>query len=178
MLKLCTYQVLRLFSHSGTCWTRARSATSGAGRSRIAGIRKTFVVWKPWLRGVWTVKSWATAAHEENTANAAHSSAEASRCARSGAATAVASAMTTPQKSVARGVRSRTGSFEPRADIAPLPVTALIASPSFAPPSALAADGSHALHRGHHPFVYDRLGSGKPSPGDMAQGIVPGGGTR
>src|SRR5439155_413770 len=43
MLKLWTYQALRLDSHSGTCWTTAISATSGAGRSRTAGMRKTFV---------------------------------------------------------------------------------------------------------------------------------------
>src|SRR5947209_13826049 len=97
MLKHWTYQALRLFSHSGTCWTIAISATSGAGRSRTAGMRKTFVVWKPWFRGVCTVKSCATAAHEEKTTNAAHWSPEALTCVRSGAATDDDKAMTSPQ---------------------------------------------------------------------------------
>ena len=97
MLKLWTYHALRLFSHSGTCWTIAISATSGAGRSRTAGMRKTFVVWKPWFRGVCTVKSCATAAHEAKTTKAAHWSPEALTWVRSGAATAAANAITTPQ---------------------------------------------------------------------------------
>src|ERR671928_1200607 len=111
MLKLWTYHALRLDSHSGTCWTIATSATSGAGRSRTAGMRKTFVVWKPWFRGVCTVKSCATAAHEEKTTKAAHWSPEARTCVRSGAATAAANAITTPQYAVAHGVSSRAGSL-------------------------------------------------------------------
>ena len=97
MLKLCTYQALRLLSHSGMCWARAISATSGAGRSRTAGIRKTFVVWKPWFRGVCTVKSCATAAQNEKTMNAAQSVPEASKFVSRGATTAAANAITTPQ---------------------------------------------------------------------------------
>ena len=99
-------------------------------------MRKTFVVWKPWFRGVCTVKSCATAAHEEKTTNAAHWSPEALTCVRSGAATDAAKAMTTPQYSVAPRVRSRSGNAEPRADTVPLPVTALIAWPSSVPLSA------------------------------------------
>src|SRR5256886_6107904 len=122
MLKVWTYQALRLFSHSGMGWTTAINAASGGGRGSRAGMRKTFVVWKPWFRGVCTVKSCATAAHDEKTTKAAHWSPEALMCVRSGAATAAASAMTTPQYTVAPRVRSRTGNAEPPADIVPVRV--------------------------------------------------------
>src|ERR671931_2789905 len=152
MLKLWTYQAFRLFSHSGTCWTTAISATSGAGRSSTAGMRKTFVVWKPWFRGVWTVKNCATAAHDAKMPNAAHCSREAVTCVRSGAETAAANAITTPQYMIARGVSSRTGSVEPRADVLPVVEAALIASSSLARRTASAtvptASGRGIPHSG------------------------------
>src|SRR5436305_700482 len=176
MLKLWTYQALWAFSHSGTCWTRASSATSGAGRSRIAGMRKTFVVWKPWFRGVWTVKSWATAAQEERTAKAAHCPADAWTCARSGVATPAASAITTPQYSHARGVSSRTGGLEPRPPIAPLSVTALIVrSPGpERPPSSpvrpqTAVHGTHPVPARHPPFAGSRAPSLGQGPGRRSE---------
>src|SRR5919198_1986067 len=178
MLKLWTYQALRLFSHSGMCWTSAISATSGAGRSSTAGIRKTFVVWKPWFRGVCTVKSCATAAQDAKTPNAAHWLPEAVTCVRSGAATAAANAITTPQYTIARGVSSRAGSVDPRADMVPVPVAALIASSSFAPPAAYAdrryprAPPGASPIRGKRPLAHFQgkgPGSGQedPSPGQL-----------
>jgi hypothetical protein len=54
MLKVWTYHVRRVFSHSGTCWIRAIGATSSGGRSSTAAIRKTPVVWYDLLPGVRT----------------------------------------------------------------------------------------------------------------------------
>ena len=61
MLTIWMYQVPRLRSHSGTCWTSGISATSSGGSSSAAAIRKTPVVWYAWLPGVRTTKSCATA---------------------------------------------------------------------------------------------------------------------
>ena len=50
MLKHSRYQAVRFFSQAGMCWTIATTMISSGGRSRIAGIRKTFVAWYDWLR--------------------------------------------------------------------------------------------------------------------------------
>ena len=71
MLKHCAYQVLRFFSHSGTCWTIPSSATSSGGSRNAAGIRNMIVVWYDWFRGVRTTKSCAIAAAEPRMMNVA-----------------------------------------------------------------------------------------------------------
>jgi hypothetical protein len=62
MLKHSLYQAVRFFSQAGTCCTTATTTISSGGRSRIAGMRKTFVAWYDWLRGVLTSATCASAA--------------------------------------------------------------------------------------------------------------------
>ena len=61
MLNVCTYQVVLLRSHSGTCWTSAIRTSSSSGSNSTAAIRKTPVVWYDLLPGVRTTKNCASA---------------------------------------------------------------------------------------------------------------------
>ena len=89
------YQALRFFSHSGTCWMIAISATSSGGSSITAGIRKTIVVWYDWFRGVRTTKSCATAAIAPRMTNVAQPRVSVLRSESSGRTMAVVTAATT-----------------------------------------------------------------------------------
>jgi hypothetical protein len=62
MLNDSMYQAVRFLSQAGTCWTTATRTTSSGGSKRIAGSRKTLVVWYDWLRGVLTSRTCARAA--------------------------------------------------------------------------------------------------------------------
>ena len=72
MLKNSRYQAVRFFSQAGMCWTIATTITSSGGSSRIAGIRKTFVAWYDWLRGVLTSATCASAAPPAKSTKVSH----------------------------------------------------------------------------------------------------------
>src|SRR5512133_76768 len=72
MLKHSRYQAVRFFSQAGTCCTTATTTTSSGGSSSIAGIKKTFVAWYDWLRGVLTSATCASAAPVAKSRNVIH----------------------------------------------------------------------------------------------------------
>ena len=95
MLKIAMYQGSRVFSHSGSGWSRPRSATRPGGKSIAAGIRKTIVVWYAWWRGVPTTKSCAVAEISARIANVVQPCVPVFKWLSGGAVAAIVAAITT-----------------------------------------------------------------------------------